>query len=142
MDRSRIETNKLIVISTRVIPMIRCFDQIWPWHDKTDENSRSSSKNIVESQRDERKRFETYKIVFSRHLSLETSPRSHTDPSIVRPSSNDAIDAIVPVPAAAAVVSTRIDASWIYSGLGNDPIAFAKHRLTTDLGRIAAICKR
>lgn len=57
MDRSRIETNKLIVISTRVIPMIRCFDQIWPWHDKTDENSRSSSKNIVESQRDERKRF-------------------------------------------------------------------------------------
>lgn len=39
---------------------------------------------------------------FPRHLSLETSPRSHTDPSIVRPSSNDAIDATVS--AAAAVV--------------------------------------
>lgn len=39
---------------------------------------------------------------FPRHLSLETSARSHTDPSIVRPSSNDVIDATVS--AAAAVV--------------------------------------
>lgn len=41
---------------------------------------------------------------FPRHLSLETSPRSHTDPSIVRPSSNDAIDATVSAAAAAVVV--------------------------------------
>lgn len=147
IDRSKIKTNDLIVSSTRVISMIPSFESIFVRSKRARRQNGSKFAFVVpsifriattrENGSDVREQ-----DCFPRHLSLETSreSRSRIDPSIARPSRNDAIDATVS--AAAAAVATRIDASWIYSGLGNDPIAFAKRRLTTDLRRIAAICKR